>query len=91
MNPKLATVTLVTLVWSSLAFCGEIHDAAAAGDLEKVKALLTAHPDLINSKDTDGMTPLHFAARNGNKDMVEFLLANKVKVNAMARGGITPL
>ena len=91
MKLKLAVVTLVALVWSCLAFCGEIHDAALAGDLEKVKVLLKAHPDLINSKDTNGMTPLHFAAHNGNKDMVEFLLADKVKVNAKARGGITPL
>ena len=62
MNPKLPAVTLVALVWSCLAFCGEIHDAAEDGDLEKVKALLKANPDLVNSKDTNGMTPLHFAA-----------------------------
>ena len=30
-----AAVTLVALAWSSLAFCGEIHDAAKSGDLEK--------------------------------------------------------
>jgi len=37
MNRKLLAVTLVTLVWSGLAFCGEIHDAAAAGDWEKTR------------------------------------------------------
>ena len=45
---------LVALVWSSLAFCGEIHDAAKDGDLEKVKALLKDNPDLVNSKDNNG-------------------------------------
>ena len=39
---RVMLVVLLTLVWSSLAFCGEIHDAAESGDLEKVKALLKA-------------------------------------------------
>ena len=39
---RLAAVMLVALAGSSLAFGGEIHDAAKAGDLEKVKALLKA-------------------------------------------------
>ena len=51
--PRHAAVTLVVLAWSSLAFCGEIHDAAKAGDLEKVKALLKDNPDLVFSKDNE--------------------------------------
>ncbi len=82
MNRKLVAVTLVALVWSSLAFCGEIHDAAQNGDLAKVKALLKANPDLVSSKDTNGMTPLHCAAVKGHKDVAELLLANKAEVNA---------
>jgi hypothetical protein len=53
MNWKLLAVTLVALAWGNLAFCGEIHDAAKAGDLDKVKALLNANPNLISSKDTN--------------------------------------
>ena len=37
------------------------------------------------------MTPLHFAAHNGSKDMAEFLLANKAEVNARDKYGETPL
>ena len=41
---------------------GEIHDAAAAGDLNKVRALLEADPTLLESKDERlsyrGNTPL---------------------------------
>ena len=90
----LATFCLVALALIGVAGCsknGAIHDAAKAGDLEKAKALLTAHPDLISSKDTNGMTPLHFAAHNGSNDMVEFLLANKAEVNARDKYGQTPL
>lgn len=84
-------VTLCALAWSSLVFGGEIHDAAAQGDLEKVKALLKANPYLVSSKDSHGMTPLHWAALNGQKDAVELLLANKADVNATSNNGDTPL
>jgi ankyrin repeat protein len=92
MNPKLAVVTLVALVWNCLAFCGEIHDAAAAGDLEKVKALLKENPDLVSSKDDKaGETALHFAAVKGNKEVAEFLLTKRAEVDAKEIDGETPL
>jgi hypothetical protein len=42
--PRRAAVLLVTQAWCSLAFGGKIHNAAAGGDLEKVRALLRACP-----------------------------------------------
>ena len=44
-----------------------IHDAAEAGDLATVKALLKDNPDLVFSKDdsNSGGTPLHIAAFQG--------------------------
>ena len=42
---------------------GEIHAAAAAGDLVKLKSLLAADPALVRSRDGKGMTPLHIASR----------------------------
>jgi len=88
---RLATVMLVALAWSSPAFCGEIHDAAQDGALRKVKALLKDDPDLVFSRDRDGMTPLHWAEQEGHKDMAELLLANKAEVNAKDKNGWTPL
>ena len=88
---RLATVMLIALGWSSLAFCGEIHDAAKNGDLGRVKALVKESPDLVFSRDDDGWTALHYAALNGKKDVVELLLANKADVNAKAGNGATPL
>jgi hypothetical protein len=49
-----AAVLLVALAWSSLAFCGEIHQAARNGDLAKVEALLKDNPDLVFAKDKGG-------------------------------------
>jgi ankyrin repeat protein len=82
---------LVALAWSSLAFCGEIHDAAASGDLEKVTVLLKNNPDLVSSKDNTGKTPLHWAAYKGYTNVAELLLANKADVNALDDEGDTPL
>src|SRR5881227_117827 len=48
-------------------------DAIRSGDLEKVKLLLENNPALVSSKDTNGMTPLHFAALEGHYDIAEFL------------------
>jgi hypothetical protein len=68
-----------------------IHDAAETGDLAKVKTLLKDDPELVFSKNGDGMTPLHMAAREGHKDLVELLLANKADVHTKNAEGETPL
>jgi cytohesin len=87
-----ATITLFILAWSSLVFGGEIHDAASRGDLEQVKTLLKADPDLVFSRgEGNDWTPLHEATDAGHKEVVVFLLANKAEVNAKNKKGGTPL
>ena len=77
-------VLVIVLAWSRLAFCGEIHYAAKAGDLEKVKALLKENPNLVFSKDGKGQTPLLLAVKFDHRDVAAFLLANKADVNSKA-------
>ena len=102
---RCAAVTLLALAWSTVAFCGEIHDAAKAGDLDKVKELLKSSADLVSSKDGYGMTPLHWAASlrdprlstprayvvSPTPEVAELLLANKAEINAQDDTGSTPL
>ncbi|MCK4822591.1 ankyrin repeat domain-containing protein, partial [bacterium] len=47
----------------------------------------------VNTKDEEGLTALHLAARQGRKDAVELLLANGANINARLIGwpGWTPL
>lgn len=52
--------------------------ANQAGDL-----LVMAAPDLVESRDEDGFTPLHLAVIAGNMPLVTFLLANKADINAV--------
>jgi ankyrin repeat protein len=88
---RLTAVLLIVLGWSLPAFCGEIHEAAKAGDLAKVKALLKENPELVFSRNNWGETPLHRAALFGHNDEAAFLVANKAEVNSKDKYGRTPL
>jgi ankyrin repeat protein len=89
---RFVAVSLIALATSIAAFCGEIHDAARDGDLATVKALLKNRPELVSSKNNNSLNmPLHVAAQNGYKDMVELLLAYEADVNAKNRSGFEPL
>jgi hypothetical protein len=70
---------------------GEFAKAISDGDLEKVKAMLKAKPELVFIKGELGNTFLHNAATAGNGAVAELLLANKADVNAANDMGHTPL
>lgn len=44
-------------------------------------------PELIESADEDGFTPLHLAVIQGNLQLVNLLLANGADVNALDNEG----
>jgi ankyrin repeat protein len=76
--------------WKTLS--DAFHDAAEKGDLEKVKAMLKDHPNLVVSRIVNfGDTPLHAAAGKGHKDVVELLLAEGADVNVVDQNDQTPL
>ncbi|MCL2284019.1 MAG: ankyrin repeat domain-containing protein [Fibromonadales bacterium] len=66
-----------------------LHIAARYGALNNVKLLIEngASP---SAKSLEGLTPLHEAAKEGRKAVVEYLLTQKVEVNALDRDGYTP-
>jgi ankyrin repeat protein len=68
-----------------------IADAAARGDREAVMALLKKAAD-VNAAQGDGMTALHWAAMNGDTEMVQMLIVAGANVRATTRlGTYTPL
>ncbi|MHC4371510.1 MAG: ankyrin repeat domain-containing protein [Planctomycetota bacterium] len=47
-----------------------LHRAASDGELEQVKLLISEGAD-VNVKNNEGLTPLHYAARKGHKEIIE--------------------
>ena len=78
-------LTTITNANSSVA------DAAKAGDVAAVKAMLKSGGD-VNAAQGDGMTALHWAASRGDAAMTRMLLSAGANIRATTRlGGITPL
>jgi ankyrin repeat protein len=68
-----------------------VADAAMRGDKDTLRTLLKQGAD-VNQSQGDGMTALHWAATNGNMELVEMLLYAGANVRATTRlGGYTPL
>src|SRR6266581_7683476 len=52
-----------------------VHEAALAGDLERVKMLMDAEPHLVNDTSSpDGFPPMPLAAYTGHVRVVKYLL-----------------
>lgn len=69
----------------------EIHQAALAGDLEKIKSMLSQDAKLIGAQDKYGNFPIHLAAFKGHTEVVEFLIVRGANVNAKNKYDGTPL
>ena len=52
-----------------------LHQACLAGDLNRVKSLVSDEQCDINAKDPDGHTPLHLAAYTGATNIVQYLVS----------------
>ena len=56
-----------------------------------MKMLLENNPDLLEARNENEKTPLHFAAQSGIKEIVEFLIEKGADVNANNIANETPL
>jgi uncharacterized protein len=63
----------------------DIHEAAAAGKLERISAIATQDPVAINSFAADGFAPLALAAFFGQREAVHALLEQGADVNAVSK------
>ena len=88
----IGTVIAVVLgVWLHAAGNAPVADAAMKRDKDAVRALLKDGAD-VNAAQGDGMTALHWAARNGDAETAQMLLYAGANVKASTRiGGYTAL
>ena len=68
----------------------ELANAVVASDRGRVTFLLSKGAD-INKLSTQGLAPLHTAARSRNSDMVTFLLSKGADANVRDADGWTPI
>lgn len=86
-----ATLTLAAVALGASAPNSPVADAAMRRDIAAVRSLIAKHAD-VNVPQGDGMTALHWAARNGDAEMVDVLLRAKASLTAATRiGAYTPL
>jgi ankyrin repeat protein len=70
-----------------------IWELASQGRDDELKKKLKEYPNNVNEKDhvDDDLTPLHYAAANGNESTVSLLIQLGADVNARDKEGNTPL
>jgi len=76
---KLAAANLI-----ALGATLDIHDAAAAGRLDRVRDLVEHDASLVNGLSVEGLPPMGLAAYLGHRDIVEYLLSKGADVNFAA-------
>jgi ankyrin repeat protein len=66
-------------------------EAVKQSDLERVRAILESDDRLANQRDESGATPLHYAALNGHRQIVQLLLERGADINSTdSQFGATP-
>jgi glyoxylase-like metal-dependent hydrolase (beta-lactamase superfamily II) len=68
-----------------------VFQAAATGNLARVRALVDADPQLVGARNPNDFTPLHAASLYGQRGTAEYLVAKGAEVDAVARHSGTPL
>ncbi len=60
-------------------------------DLNQVKAILDAHPELVHQRDKTGATALHYATFEGHREIAELLVDRGADINSRDdKFGATP-
>jgi len=67
-----------------------LHWAVESKQIEICDLLLTKHPTLLNKGDSKDATPLHYAALNGDMDILMYLIEKGARI-ASDQSGETPL
>lgn len=89
MKPNLFCMLCGAVFFEPVACAMDLYEAARAGDVERVRALVTGAD--LSAQDGAACTPLHAAARKGCEASVRLLLEHGAPVDQQDRRGRTPL
>jgi ankyrin repeat protein len=87
----IAAAVVVIAVVAPCARAGPIHDAADAGDVTTLRALLSTNPASVHDLDQYGATPLHYASARNRAEAATLLLDAGAVIEARDQLGMTPL
>ena len=89
---KICLIIILLILVTGIVQAGTVFDAARDGNLDEVKDFIEKNPGLINQGDSEyWRTPLHWAALNGRRDVVEYLISKGARINQKDRYHQTPL
>ncbi|MFS0870448.1 ankyrin repeat domain-containing protein [Paenibacillus xylanilyticus] len=66
-----------------------LFQAAQHGDAANTQSLLASLPELANTENEDGLTPLGYASHYGQADVVRVLLEHGAEVNAISHSRVS--
>jgi len=61
--------------------------AAMYGDIWKIKNMIESGTYVVDQMDSAGYTPIHYAARSGHLDVVQYLVEQEADVDFVTRAG----
>ena len=82
---------MVILALQTPARSQEIFDALLKGDILTIKALVEKSPQILEARDGNGMTPLHYAALGGNVELINYFVDKGAKLELKNAQLKTPL
>ncbi len=88
---KSPLILLGFLVLSASAQSQAIFELLRKGDAPAVKALVEKTPQLVDARDQDGDTPLHYAAVGADAGLIDVLVGHGARLEAVNAAGKTPL
>jgi ankyrin repeat protein len=71
--------------------CHEVLEAVRQVNGNRLRSLIDSNPSLVSIKDSSGFTPLHWAALDGHKEIVELLIRKGAPLNECNNFCETPL
>lgn len=97
MMRKIFALLVIVICVVGLACCSsdriknDFFAAVNSGDIAKVRLIVDKYPTVKDAYLNDGWTALTIAARDGNANVVNLLIAKGVDVNRLEGGGNSPL
>ena len=88
---KAIAVPVLLLLLAGPAQSQEIFDLLRKGDIQAVKALVAKSPQILDARDGNGQTPLHYAAMGGSAELIGFFCERGAKLELKNAQSKTPL